>query len=117
MNKRNGTKEIMTPKRALLRLHRIQAYITEHLAADLHASVVAAQFKMSVSSLQHIFKKQLGISFHRYVESIRLDLARDLLQAGNLTVKEVMYATGYRNRKTFSNAFKNWGRVPAHFKQ
>ena len=111
------TKENVTANRALLRLQKIQLYISQNLSANLHAANVASQFNMSISSLLHLFSKHPQGSYHRYIESVRIEKAIELLQTKNITVKEVMYATGYKNRTTFSNAFKKkFKHAAGHFK-
>jgi len=106
-----------TAKPALLRLQKIQLYLSQNLSANLHAANVASQFNMSISSLLHLFNKHQRGSYHRYVESVRIEKAMELLQTKSMTVKEVMYAAGYKNRATFNNAFKKKFKYPAsHFK-
>lgn len=100
------------------RVDAIKGYINEHLSADLHAPAIAGKFKISSSTLHYLFKEHLGITYRRYVEEIRLLHAFDILQTHGTTVKEAMYASGYRNRVTFRMAFrKKFGQTPGHYRQ
>ncbi|MEO8111302.1 MAG: AraC family transcriptional regulator [Ginsengibacter sp.] len=100
------------------RVERIRQYLTQNLASDLHATTVAKKFRISLSSFHHLFKKYQGQSYHKYLEEIRMNKALALLQTEGIRIKEVMYATGYRNRSTFGNAFrKKFKNAPGYFKK
>lgn len=84
---------------------------------DLSARAVAKRFELSVSSLQHFFRRFANQSFHKYVEEVRMGKAFELISEGNKRIKEVMYATGYHNRHSFNRAFKDkYGYPPSTFK-
>jgi AraC-like DNA-binding protein len=67
---------------------------------------VAQKFKLSISSLHHLLKKNENVSYRQYVEKIKMQTAMNLLETGSMRIKEAMYAAGYTNRKTFNRAFK-----------
>jgi AraC-like DNA-binding protein len=98
------------------RVESIKAYVSQNLTADLHAAAVARKFKLSISSFHHLFKKYENLPYRQYVEKIKMQTAMELLQTESIRVKEVMYATGYSNRKTFNRAFKKmFQHSPAYF--
>jgi AraC-like DNA-binding protein len=88
------------------RVESIKAYVSQNLTADLHATAVARKFKLSVSSLHHLFKKYENLPYRQYVEKIKMQTAMELLQTPGIRIKETMYVTGYSNRKTFTRVFK-----------
>lgn len=96
------------------RLERIKLYIHQNLSADLSAFAVAEKFEISVSSLQQLFTAQEQKTFRRYVEEVRMQAALNIICRGG-RVKEAMYATGYKNRGTFHNAFKKQFKHPPTF--
>jgi two-component system response regulator YesN len=99
------------------RVKRIKSYITGNLPADLSAAVVSKKFELSISSLQHIFKKYEHQSYYRYVEKVRMRKAMQMIKAGKW-IQEIMDATGYKNRITFFNAFKRmFKHSPRYFQQ
>lgn len=99
------------------RIARIKKYIEENISSDLHARATAKKFKISVSSLQHFFQEKEHLSYHSYIEQIRMDKAFQLLTTEDVSVKEVMYACGYKHRTTFNNAFrKKFKHSPKYFK-
>ena len=100
------------------RIGSIKHFLSQNLAADLHAGTVAKKFKLSVSALLHIFKKQQGQPYRKYVEQLRMNRALELIQIQGIRIKEVMYATGYANRAAFNKAFKKkYKRPPGYYKK
>lgn len=98
------------------RRERIKDYIHQNPAADLSAAAVAEKFDLSVSSLLHLFTEWEHKTFRRYVEEVRMQAAFDIIRRGG-RVKEAMYATGYKNRATFHNAFKKrFKHPPTYFR-
>ena len=98
------------------RLERIKKYIDDNLSSDLSAAVVSEKFSISISTLHHSFKKHLLQSYQRYVEKVRMNKAMAMIQSGK-RIREIMAATGYKNRSTFYNAFKRiFKHTPATFK-
>ena len=93
---------------------RIEAYIHNNLSGDLRAAVVAERFDMSISSLLHIFKKHSRRTYRQYVADARMQAAYQILVRGG-RVKEAIYATGYKNRGTFNNAFKKKFKHPPRY--
>ena len=97
------------------RLVKIRQYINDHLPEDLKAAVLSGKFQLSISSLQHLFKKYEHQSYHRYVETVRIKKAFDLITQEGMSVKEAMFATGYNNRITFNTAFKKIFKHPPSY--
>ncbi len=99
------------------RLERIKEYIAANVSSDLSASTVSRTFELSVSTLLHIFKQHEQQTYQHYLEQTRMKKAMELIKGGKW-VKEVMHATGYKNRGTFYNAFKRKYQLPPrHFQK
>ncbi len=98
------------------RIEKIRQYLSENIETNLRLAVVADKFQLSVSSLQHIFKKYQGQSYHQYVEEIRMKKAFDLITKEGKIIKEAMCLTGYKKRMTFNRAFKRiYKHPPGYF--
>ncbi|HVZ96688.1 MAG TPA: AraC family transcriptional regulator [Chitinophagaceae bacterium] len=114
MNDNDNIKRVIRERN---RLKEIINYVEANIDTNLQGRTVAEKCNVSVSTLFHLFKKHHRLSFHTYVEMQRMDKALHLLQNAGMSVKEVMYATGYKNKKTFNKAFKKKFRyTPGHFK-
>jgi AraC-like DNA-binding protein len=110
-------KQILPPEEILQwqsRVERIKNYVNENLSAKLDASSVASRMKLTSYTLQTIFKKCEGETFHKYVERVKMQKALELLAEGKW-VKEIMAYTGYKHRATFDKAFKRRYKVPAAY--
>lgn len=100
------------------RVEQVKKYISENIAGNLSASIVSQRFELSISSLQHLFKKYEGQTYHQYLEDIRMKTAFFLITKEGKRISEAMYATGYHNRPTFNEAFKKkFKHPPGHFRK
>lgn len=75
---------------------------------------LANQLFISRSQLQRRLKKITGLTPNKYFREIRLQMARELLEAGQVrTIKEVSYAVGFETTKYFSKIYEErFGRKP-----
>lgn len=79
---------------------------------------LALEFQLSASYLQHLFKAQTGSRLGRRLVEQRLHRAARLLLQGNLSVKEVAYAVGYKHPPSFVRAFERFfDRAPGHYRR
>ncbi len=74
---------------------------------------VAKQVGLSQRRLNEVFRQVFGASPLQCLVSWRLDLARELLVAGQLTAKQIAYQVGYAHVSNFSLAFtRRFGHSP-----
>lgn len=67
--------------------------------------------------LQKGFRYLYGTSIKEYLFQKRMEIARDMLEEGRLTRKQIAYKCGYRTPGNFSIAFKNcYGMSPNEFR-
>lgn len=79
---------------------------------------MAAEVGMSRSGFQHTYKKMFGVNVMSDVIGGRIDLAKRLLSASNLTVKEIAYRCGYSNEYNFMRHFKErCGKTPTEYRK
>ncbi len=83
-----------------------------HNAADL-----AAQLNLSPRTLHRQLKEE-GASLQGLKDTVRRELAMDLLQRSQRPIKQVALAAGFQNEKSFIRAFRGWtGHSPAEFRR
>lgn len=87
-------------------------YIELHLSQSLSVKQLANQFAMSTSSLQRKFKQQLGLTVSGYIRQRRLDIAKQHLERGLVSITEAAYDAGYNHPANFTCAFKKSFGVP-----
>ena len=73
---------------------------------NLSLTGVADIFGISEPYLSSIFKQSLGINFSTYMEGIRIEKAKELLEKTNLSIGEISDNVGYGSANSFCRAFK-----------
>lgn len=94
--------------------------ILEAIESGPHVKIqeLAVKFKLSPSHLQHLFKARTGVRLGRRLAEFRLQKAALLLLEGELSVKEVAFAVGYKHASSFVRAFERYfQRAPGNFRQ
>jgi AraC-like DNA-binding protein len=86
-------------------LDRIAAYVEEHYAFPITAGEVAKRFFVSSSTVSHLFKQKLGVSFYRYVTQRRLIAAKIRIEQGML-LEDVAAESGFGDYSGFYRAFR-----------
>lgn len=91
-------------------------YINENLQKPLTTLDIAQYVGVSESYLHRLFKKNMGVSIHNYIQNQKMQLALSLLRKGH-SAQSVAEMIGYEYYATFFNAFKNiFGKSPNQFK-
>jgi len=79
---------------------------------------LAATAHLSPSRFAHLFREQLGLPPLRYVEALRLQRAKQLLEQTGLRVGQVAAEVGYDDAFYFSRRFRRLtGRSPRAYRQ
>lgn len=100
-------------------LEEILAYIEIHYRdIDIGQTLVADTFKMSSYTLSRIFKKQVGVGFAEYINSKRIEYAKELLLTTSLSVRDISAMAGFSSDGYFCKIFKaTVGVTPASFRE
>ena len=65
----------------------------------------------------HLFKKEVGISPHKYITDVRIRQAKYLLEYSDLNINEVSVSVGFEDALYFSRMFKKYtGVSPQKYK-
>lgn len=98
-------------------LDRIMEYIEAHYAENIVISQLAKTLYVSESTISHLFKEKLGISFYRYVTQKRLIEAKRLIEK-ELRLEEVAGKVGFEDYSGFYRAFKKeYGISPRQYRK
>lgn len=93
-------------------------YIHEHYTTTISLEALAAISSMNKSYFSTFFKSVMGQTVTGYVDILRLQQARFLLNTSNLSITEVALASGFSNLSFFNRRFKSYyGCVPRDFKK
>ena len=89
-------------------LSKINQIINENLDnSKFSVENLASVLNISRVQLYRKTKAILGVSISDYIQNIRLEKAKTLLQETQLTISEIAYATGFSSPNYFSTSFKN----------
>lgn len=94
------------------------AYVQAHYpSAELSLETTAAHIGASASYLSRVFKKQLGVGFSDYVNRVRVEAAKTLLEEEQEMVYQIAGKVGYRNVEHFNRLFKkHTGQSPKEYR-
>ncbi|MDD1829408.1 AraC family transcriptional regulator [Photobacterium sp. ZSDE20] len=96
------------------KIEDIISYIEINLDKPLSLENIASRFSMSISNLQRRFKQSYNLTINGYIRHRRLDIARQHLERGLVTITEAAYEAGYQHPSNFTSAFKKAFGVPPH---
>jgi len=86
-------------------LDRITNYVEEHYAQPITIGDLAKHFFVSSSTISHLFKHKLGVSFHRYLMQRRLIDAKTRIINGQ-RLEEVALQAGFSDYSGFYRSFR-----------
>jgi transcriptional regulator GlxA family with amidase domain len=85
---------------------RAQRYMEKSLRQGFNLGALARQLAVSERTLNRRFKRALGEAPLHYLQSLRVDVAKRLLETHGLTVDAVGERVGYGDLSTFRRLFK-----------
>jgi transcriptional regulator GlxA family with amidase domain len=99
-------------------LAELQRWLPDHLTDDLSVSALARRTSMSERSFARAFRRETGETPAAFVEALRVEAARRLLETSDLTVEAVARAVGHRHAETLHRAFqRRLGTTPDRYRQ
>ncbi|MEU9146513.1 GlxA family transcriptional regulator [Streptomyces sp. NPDC048349] len=99
-------------------LRDVQQWITEHPGADLSIEALAARARLSPRHFARAFQAETGVTPGRYVERVRVEHARRLLEESREGIAQISRACGYGTPEALRRAFvKALGQPPAEYRR
>lgn len=87
-------------------ISQIQFWLKTNLNSELTLNDIAQQFDMSQRSFTRRFKLATGINATQYWQKLKIQTAKELLAASNLSIQEVAFQVGYQDQANFTRLFK-----------
>lgn len=110
-------KVIGTPSRKGI-MDSILQYIQHNYQKNLKLGAIADLFGYNSSYLGQAFSKATGFSFNSYVDKVRIDAAKRLLEEGDYKVYEVADMVGYSSVDYLHKKFKKYtGMSPTEYRK
>lgn len=73
---------------------------------DLSLDSLAGKFNVQPTYVSTIVKNTIGVGFHKYLTTIRISKAKELLAHSNMGIKDIYESCGFVSKSTFFRAFK-----------
>ncbi len=88
-------------------LHKLISYIEKNISKPVSLSEAAAFVKKSESTVSHLFKKKINMSFKQTVIEMKLDRADEYLRMHrNMKIADIAEKVGYEDPLYFSRLYR-----------
>ncbi|HKN92846.1 MAG TPA: GlxA family transcriptional regulator [Thermoleophilaceae bacterium] len=87
-------------------LRELQAWMVDHLDEDLSVPALAERAYMSPRNFARAFKREVGMTPAAYVETLRVERARALLETAGEGVEQVALRCGFGTVETMRRVFR-----------
>ncbi len=87
-------------------IQRAIIYTNEHYRGSITLEELADRLSLSPNYFGQLFKAEVGTTFHKYLNTLRLKFACNLLASSSLSVKEIAFSSGYNSLEYFMYIFK-----------
>ncbi len=84
---------------------KAQKWIEQHHTQSVDYEQLAKKYRMSRRSLERKFKQATGVTPLGYLQQLRVENAKHLLEAGSQTFNEITYLVGYEDISFFRKIF------------
>lgn len=99
-------------------LRELQRWVPDHLTEDLGVAALARRAGMSERTFVRAWRDETGTTPAAYVESVRLEAARRLLQTSDLTVDAIARSVGFGRAERLHRAVRRrLGTTPASYRE
>jgi transcriptional regulator GlxA family with amidase domain len=92
-------------------LAELESWVADHLRDDLCVPVLAARACMSVRNFSRRFAQDLGVTPASYVEAVRVEAAKRLLETTRRSLEDIAAVCGFGTVETMHRSFKRTVRV------
>ncbi|NVZ70665.1 GlxA family transcriptional regulator [Pseudomonas costantinii] len=97
---------------------RVQHWLEQHFAKSLVIDEVAQRFGFGVRNFKRRFKDATGYTPIAYLQTLRLERAKQMLESTRMTLESITYAVGYEDSNSFRRLFQQRvGVLPAAYRK
>lgn len=98
-------------------LERVTEFMKNKLSSSIHVEDMAEESNMSTFHFARSFKKTTGHSPHKYLTTMRLEKAMELMPTA-MPLVEVAAESGFSDQAHFTRVFKkHFGATPAAYRR
>lgn len=97
---------------------KIVEYIKENKKSDLSLDMVAEKVNLTPQYLSKYFQKYMGVSYIKYLNSLRFESAYKDLVNTDLSITHIAIENGFPDAKAFNKIFKTvYGVNPREYRK
>ncbi|MBQ8648939.1 MAG: helix-turn-helix domain-containing protein [Clostridia bacterium] len=85
---------------------RAVTYVSEHFKEDISLDTAADALGISRYDVSRLFSSSVKVSFVKYVNFMRIDYSKGLLETTDKSILEISLESGYETLRTFNRVFK-----------
>jgi len=98
-------------------INRALKYISQNYMHKISLAALSEHVNLSSSYFCRIFKEDLGISATNYINQLRMQKAKELMEKDNISIKEISLCVGIDDQLYFSRLFKkHFGITPSDYR-
>lgn len=98
------------------KIHQVRRHIINNLETVPDPDQLAVVYELPRNTLKEGYRYIFGKTIHQYHADHKLESAMQMLEAGELLVKEIAFKIGYQNPSHFISAFKKkFGYTPKQY--
>ncbi|MBU3915349.1 helix-turn-helix domain-containing protein [bacterium] len=107
---------VIKTRKKLGQVNRAVEYIKKNLIKKLTISEVASFVAMSESRFSFVFRQEMGTSFPEYVNSLKVEKAKDMISNRNIPFTEIATGLSFYDQSYFTKTFKKFvGLTPKQY--
>lgn len=101
----------------LQQIRPVLDYIEQHYAEPIYLDGLCSLVNISRYHFSRYFKKVTGMSISRFITLIRINMAKKMLVAQEMSITEIAEKSGFCNLHYFGKVFKDFtGMSPVQFR-
>jgi AraC-like DNA-binding protein len=94
------------PRKAIRTYESLCLYVQENFQSPITRENVARHFGLAPNHVSRLFRKEGFMRFNDYLNLVRVNRAKFMLQTYSLTLKEIAFDCGYNDTAYFCRVFK-----------
>jgi len=100
-------------------LDKVKRFVEDNLEEQITLHQAASVACLAPSYFSRFFHSKVGVTFSGWLSLTRIEKAKTLIEAHDVSITEVAYAVGFRDLRTFERAFSRGlgGVTPREFKK
>jgi YesN/AraC family two-component response regulator len=96
----------MLIKKSILKVDGILNYLNSNYMNKISSNQIEELYEVNFDYINRVFSERTGHTIFHYLNSIRINHAKELISTTNLNFNEIAYLTGIEDQYYFSKVFK-----------